>query len=139
MLMTKELLGTPIPDDVVDELQPKVLGVDVIKVAMERVLTRDRTITERQPSMSLVSVWEAQSLRDKLAIMFRRVFLSRQSIAALYPVSPDSRKVYLWYPVRLKHLLVRHGQTVWRLLRGENEVVVPLQKEHSLMSWMESD
>jgi len=42
----------------------------------------------------------------------------------MYPAPANSWRIYLYYPVRLKDMLVmlvRHGSTLWRLARGDTK------------------
>jgi hypothetical protein len=76
---------------------------------------------------------------DKLAIIFKRIFLSRQVMAMKYRVHPNSLRIFLYYPVRLKGLLQRHGRLVWQLIRHNAQVhsrTEGLDEADALRNWL---
>ncbi|WP_141698997.1 hypothetical protein [Candidatus Marithrix sp. Canyon 246] len=78
--------------------------------------------------MSLATLWMSnKSLREKLSIIINRTFLSPKSLAILYNLPTNSWRVYLYYPVRLKYLLVRYtgiilGKNMQTLTAQNNKI-----------------
>lgn len=57
----------------------------------------------------------------------------------MYPAPPDSVRVYLYYAVRVKDLLQRHGRQAWRLLKGDSGMQARATRENetsALRAWL---
>lgn len=52
-------------------------------------------------------IGRAEGFSAKLRVLFGKVFLPKARIAASYPVTVDSWRIYLWYPVKWHHLLMK--------------------------------
>jgi hypothetical protein len=50
----------------------------------------------------------------------------------MYPAPSDSIRIYFYYPVRIKDLLLRHGRQVWRLLKGDEEMQDLAKRENDI-------
>jgi len=62
--------------------------------------------------LSSVRLWDEEGAAAKMVRFWRRLFVSRQMLATIYSVPPDSWRIFLYYPVRIKDLLVRHRGVV---------------------------
>ena len=62
-------------------------------------------------------------------------------MAEMYRASPDSKRIYLYYPLRWRDLLRHHGRSAWRLL-WRDDVMMDLaeRKNHktALREWLAS-
>ena len=50
-------------------------------------------------------------------ILRQRIFLPREELARMYSISPNWPRIYFYYLIRLKDLLVWHSHTLWQLSR----------------------
>ena len=71
-------------------------------------------------------------------LILKNVFLSKEYIAYNYSVPQDSLRVYLYYTVALKDILLRYGGSAWRLLRRDEEMVARAKRENEIRAWLES-
>ena len=62
-------------------------------------------------------------------------------MAEMYRASPDSKRIYLYYPVRWRDLLRRHGRSAWRFLRRDDVMMDLAERENqktALSDWLAS-
>jgi hypothetical protein len=127
------VLGTGVPDDVLERLVPGGLDQRILETARQFVLAQ----TDYRQWMPLSDALGAKSLGDKVKLPWKRVFLSRDEMAAIYPASRDSRHLYFYYALRLRDAIrsfgahtLRRGLPVIRS-RGQDRNV-------SLVNWLRS-
>ena len=137
--LVRELLGASVPDEVLGTLNPGDLNSQVVAGAMEQIFA-DR---DDPPPLSpnIARLWEAKRLQDKTSLFLKSIFPSSEIMARTYSIPPDSPRIWLYYPVRLKDLVLRHGRTAWRLLRRDAETVALTERENrgiALKDWMAS-
>ncbi len=121
LYLTRELLEAAVSDDMLNALEPKDLDPGLLTWAKEQIFADQGNILPMPPN--LARMWVANRLQDKVAAFLKSAFPSRQVMARLYSVSPFSKRIYLYYPIRLKDLLLRYGRTAWRLLRRDEKVI----------------
>jgi hypothetical protein len=134
-----ELLAAAVPEGLLQALRPDALDPHLVAWA------REQTVTGPGPDLpqlhNLARVGQAAGLRDQVATFLRIVFPSPGALAAIYGLPPASRRVFLYYPVRLWDLVHKYGHVTWRLLRGEGEAVAAAGQEgraNALWEWLTS-
>jgi len=117
--LAQELLEVTVPADWLASLQP--VGFDERHLTLVRrqiLATRvDGNIAQTTPAVA--RLWGTKGLRGRIAMLGDKLLPSRDTIALMYLVPANSWRVYLYYPVRWKDVLARHGATLWRLVRGD--------------------
>jgi hypothetical protein len=139
LVLVRDLFGTDMPDSVLNALKPDG------PVSMPAVWAKEQIFCDRDlaPPMrtNLVRVWKTRRIRDKATLILKSLFPSLRFMAGRYPVSPNSKRIYLYYPVRLKHLFRRWGGAAWRLLVREKKTMSVLEREdrgNALEQWLRS-
>jgi hypothetical protein len=121
--LAKKLLGAPIPENWLDSLKSQESDQRYLILAENRLFASvEKADQTSQAARHTMQVWSAKSMRDKLAILFSRIFLSRQVMAMKYHVHPNSLLIYLYYPVALKSMLQKNGRLGWHLIRHDAQV-----------------
>jgi hypothetical protein len=139
LYFARELLGTTVPKEVLHSLEPEDLDTELMTWVRAQILT-DRA--SNPPIYNLARVWSAKRLQDKARILLKSIFPSPEVMATMYPVPPNSKRIYLFYPARLKDLLFRYGWIIWRLLRQEEKAIALAEQEDqqfALRDWMASN
>jgi hypothetical protein len=137
--LARELLGAAVPDAALNALEPNDLDPGLVPWAKEQIFTNKGNALPLTPN--LVRIWEARRFQDKVATFLKFALPSPQAMATMYPASPFSKRIYLYYPVRLKDLLLRYGRTTWRLLRHDEEMIALAEQEargNALVDWLAS-
>jgi hypothetical protein len=126
LYLAHELLGAEVPNAMLEahkQNQPP-----------QTVLEDIRSLVFRQSGEvdAIERLLRLMSSIGKVRFVLKRIFLSRKELAEKYSLSAESPLTCLHYPVRLKDLLVKHGQTVRRLFRRDNAAL----RQRHLLDWM---
>ena len=133
--LARDLVGAAVPDGVLRSLQPDGFDEGILADAREQLFA-DRQVTG-SPSPDFARMWGSQGLGDKARTLLRSLFPPARIMSAMYPPPPDSPRLYLYYGVRFKDLLVRYLGVLWRLVRGDEEVVSLIERRNALREWLE--
>jgi len=137
--LVRELLEAAVPGDVWNALEPNDLDPRLVIWIREQIFTGRGNTLPLSPN--LARIWGANRLRDKVTTLLKFAFPSPEVMATKYPASPFSKRIYLYYPIRLKDLLLRHGRVAWRLLRRDEEIATLTERENerfALTDWLAS-
>jgi hypothetical protein len=140
--LARELLRSAVPDEFLDKIRPQDFDRKMITWAREQIF--NYKIAPQAVSPKLIKLWGSQRLKDKASLLLeallilKNVFLSKEYIAYNYFVPPNSLRVYLYYVVSLKDVLLRYGGSAWRLLRRDEEMVTLAKRENAIRNWLES-
>ena len=137
LYLADELLETPVPDSVMDALKPQ--NFDGSMAALAKRMMFDDQATSSQLSLIFSRLLRYSRFRDKAKYFLTRVFPPREAIASMYPAHPRSMKIYLYYPVHLKDLLLRNRRTAWKLLFRDKKMMASAQKENTLRDWITAE
>ncbi len=121
LLLAKELLAAEVPEDSLANIRPNGLHPGVLEGAKDYLFV-GRSDT---PSLSanVAVLRRSGRLSDNINVFMRGLFPSPKDMAQRYSISPGSLKVYYYYLKRLRELLVRNGNDIWKLLRRDPETV----------------
>lgn len=137
--LARQLVAAPVPDDLLSTLVPHDLDASVVRWATEQIFAEGRAALPSSPN--LTRIWTASGLRGKMAAFLKFTFPSPQLMATMYPASPSSRRIYLYYPVRLRDVLLRYSRTAWQLVRRDKDTTAFAEREdrgNALQNWLAS-
>ena len=135
--LARELLGASVPDDLMNAIQPGDFDERFMLLARERIFGYgQRNSDGLSLSRNIAELWGSKRLLHKATLFLSRAFPAPQEMARRYPAPSDSMRIYFYYPVRIKDLLLRHGRQAWRLLRS-NEGMRSLAKQKNDMTPLE--
>jgi hypothetical protein len=132
--LARSLLAAEVPDDVLERLVPGGVDRQILETARESVLAR----TGYGQGIPFFDRRGAKSRSDKARLVWKRAFLSRGELAAIYPASRDSRSLWLYHALRFRDAIRAFGfHTLKRGLpvirnRGQDRSV-------SLANWLKSE
>lgn len=119
--LARELSGASVPDDLMKAIKPGDFDERFIVLAKERIFAYGHWDSDGLSlSRNIAQIWRSKRLLNKATLLLRRGFPSLKEMARMYPAPSDSIRIYFYYPVRIKDLLLRYGRQVWRLF-GWNE------------------
>jgi hypothetical protein len=114
--LVQELLGVDIPAAAMGSMKPEHFPPAILAWAGRRILT----IEDRGSlSPAVGKLWTSRRLKAKLGVLLESICPPRIEIARTYGIPPDSKSIYLWYPLRWVGLLVRYGPHAWGVWRGD--------------------
>ncbi len=128
LLLTKKLFGAAVPDEVLQGLEPNDFDTRFVAWAEGRIFSQVDNIVG-PPSDNWGRLWASKRLLDKASVLLKTCFAPPQIMAEMYSVPPGSKRIYLYYPVRLKDLLRRHARRAWLLLRRDDETKAWVERE----------
>jgi hypothetical protein len=116
--LAQELLEVAVPADWLASLRPDNFDERYLVLARQQILATCMDAGMAQTAQ-VARLWGPKGLGGKIGIIRDSLLPSRESMAIMYPAPVNSWRIYLYYPVRIKDVLVRHGATLWRLARGD--------------------
>ncbi|MCI5129143.1 MAG: hypothetical protein D3907_11730, partial [Candidatus Electrothrix sp. AUS3] len=130
LYLAKSLLGAEVPDTLLNKLEPEQEIQQSLAEAEQFLFNPsvDRKLSANHQARKLFGSNALQTA----AFFLQRIFLPHETMAKLYDLPVHSPYIPLYYPVRLKDLLVRHTRTVWRIWRKDKATVQQFQ----LVDWL---
>lgn len=122
--LAAQILGTPVPEAVLQSLPREKEDEDVIEIGRRYIL---------MPGQELPPVYvklaRSRSLRERAVLLLRHVFLPRSAMERIYGL--QSRKRFMWpyYAHRIAHLLVRRGRLSLHALLRMETMKAPIDRE----------
>lgn len=118
--LARELLGTPISAGWLDSLRPAKFQEPYLNAVRDEYTSgSDGAGHDLLLSHPLAQLWSSPSIRRRILVFLKGLFVSRNTMSRLYPVPENSIRIYLYYPVRIKDVLMRYGNDWWQLMRGD--------------------
>lgn len=139
--LAQELLEVAVPADWLASLEPAGFDERYLVLARQQILAT-RVDGGMAQNAQAARLWGPKGLGNKIAIIRDSLLPSRESMAIMYPAPVNSWRIYLYYPVRIKDVLVRHGATLWRLARGDPKTRVATERTNqvtALRDWLMSE
>ncbi len=136
--LARDLLQAHIPSQVLEGLISEDFDERYILWAQQRIFLAVDDASGPW-SDNLGQFWGSRRIPSKVLALLQGLFPPRQRLAQMYSVPPESRRIYLYYPVRLIGLLLRLPYTLWRLRRRDVEEVAWMEREAgriALMKWL---
>ena len=126
--------GAAVPAEVLTALEPADLSAEMIEQAERRLF--DVGAETAAMTANTINFFKPGRLGDRAAVLWRRLFPSREEMAYMYPIPPGSWVLYGYYLVRVRDLMRRHGAAAWRLLRGDRELAETVRQRDALREWL---
>ncbi|QQS54718.1 MAG: nucleotidyltransferase family protein [Candidatus Competibacteraceae bacterium] len=127
-------IGAAVPAEVLTALEPADLSAGVIE-QVERRLFDAGTETVAMTA-NTINFFKPGRLADRAAVLWRRLFPSREEMTYMYPIPPGSWVLYGYYLVRVRDLMRRHGSVARRLWRGDRELAETVRQRDALREWL---
>lgn len=120
LYLAHKLLGAAVPDEVLHSLKPGDFDMRFVCWAEGRIFAPADGAA--RPEFDNWGRWgKARGLGGKVSVLLRACFPPERYLAERYLVSPNSLRIYLYYPLYLMCLVLEHARRAWRLLCGDGE------------------
>lgn len=141
LLLASRLLGAEVPGRILDGLRPAGFDESLYEAGKRAMLSRGRQADEAPPAHpNLVLFFGRKGIRAKAGILIRKFFPSRETIAALYPVSGRSLRLPYFYLKWMATLFRRNADSAWSMFRESGKRRAPAAGSGAdlapLMSWL---
>jgi hypothetical protein len=137
--LSREWLGAAVPDTVIRALLPADFDAGTEGAVVNSVFGSGEVPWNERPSTSFAQMWAGARLRDRLALLRRKLAVDKPTLARQFGVSPSSPWIYLYYPVRLSGLIRRYTPVVGRLVRGDTQEADRLRSADAVKRWLSHD
>lgn len=134
--LARDHLGVPVPDPALAALGGDALEPGMIAQALAQLLAVTSLPEGLATAPNLLALSAAASLREKMALLWRRIFLPRAELALLYGVPAHSPRLPLYYARRLRDLLRRYAAGAWALSAGDPAVAEAAARHVRLRRWI---
>ncbi len=131
--MAREMLGAAVTGEQLKELRPEQFEEEKYNFARKQMLGTGVNNDEVIISQPAARLWGLKGVKGKIALILNRIFLPREAMSLMYPAPADSWRIYLYYPVRIKDILVRHGKGIWQLICGNAKTYNEAEKVREVM------
>lgn len=135
--LTVKLLGAPVPQDVLNRLEPEKVESWVLPNARSIVLNAREKAALMTPD--LADFASEKGFLNRIKLIMSRIFLPKLILARLYGVPPSSVLIYGCYFRRLKELIQQYGFSIRNILKNESDVVSSVEDQQGiakLRTWM---
>jgi hypothetical protein len=137
LLLARNLLRVEIPDAAIEALGVAGLSGKLFSEARETVLLNARgKRSQGEPNPNLLFFLGRRRWWDRLALIRTRLFPSRQTVAAMYPVAADSPRIWFYYPRYSWNIISRNLPGLKTILRRKARRPVDRDAAAELMDWM---
>ena len=129
--LTDDLLGCPLPLVGWQALQPADFDERLLQAC------RGRIFGGQSVEGGLVVVWSQEGPLNRLKAALRRVFIPRQLLARKYHLSPDSKRIFFYYPVRFFDLLAKYTGSLFELQKTGGQKAQTMSLDAELFKFLE--
>jgi hypothetical protein len=131
--LARDLLAAQAPEATLMALRPET-SEQALHWAIERIFSTEPSLAnpETRPalkSLNLAQFWQARRLADKVHILLTSLFPPPGILAQRYPISPASRKIYLYYALNVRDMVVEHLPVVLRLWQHDAHTVAQAEEK----------
>lgn len=134
--LAREHLDAAVPADVLAALGAQTLDPDRLADALEQLGTFAATPQELQFAPNLRALGSHIGLRAKIALLWKRIFVSRAEIGRIYGIPEASARGYIYYAARLRDLVRRYASSA-RELKSSAALLAEIAERHArLAKWI---
>ncbi len=138
--LAKELLNAPVSENWLNTLQPDDFDPGYLALAQEYLFAYIEETSYALPQMSqFVRIWMTRNLVRRMVMFWQGVFLPPKVLAMRYSTSPNSWRILLYYPIRIRDLWRKHSRVSWDLTRGNQQMLSWAQQQdqiNKLQEWL---
>lgn len=132
--LAKESVGAKISDAILLAMRPSDFNNKLTEWAKEQIFTRNTELGDSSAmSPRLAQFMGSPSLIEKIRLLFRLAFPSREDMARTSGVPLHSTRLILSYPRHWKDILFLRGGVVWRLFIRDKETIEKAEMYQKLM------
>ncbi len=132
--LARELAGADVPPDILERLRPADVTEGILETAHAQILAYNGFSVPVH--ISLAKLLESRRLRDRIRIVWQRIFLPRAVLATLYSVPADSARIYGCYPRRVIDILCRHGHTLRKFRAQDAPLRSLVERTNRIAVWL---
>lgn len=136
LCLLRSLLGTEIPQAVMQQLEPQLPDLGVLEEAQRQMVLLD---SEAPLTPDLAALSQTSGLVSRLKLVWSRIFLPRRVLARIYNVNPASPRILWCYARRFGELFKAYSGSALRLAHRDQVILAGANLELESMrlkEWM---
>lgn len=141
LYLARDWLGAQVPSPVLDRFKPDDFNLELV-ANTKKIISID-AIHWVVYENNFGALWMPNKpYLEKLSIFLKKIFPPLKSLANIYKIPENSLRLYFYYPVHLKCILVKYSGMVWRMLRGDKKTRALMAQNRQvtmLKDWMKSN
>ena len=137
--LSAQLLEAAVTEEQLAALRPAQFEEEKYSLVLKQILDERAVDKSSKISPSVAKLWTFIGVKGKFKLILKSIFLSRRIMSAKYHIPVNSPLIYLYYPVRLKDVLLRNGKVIWQLVFGNKKTRVLAEKVNEvslLREWL---
>ena len=132
--MSRTLLGADVPGQVLANMEPTGTNPSITEIGELQLFT-PKAIAASVP-LQMAGMVSQKNAAANLKNLGAGIFLTRENMADRYALQPGSKKIYLYYLIRLTQLTLRHSIRLLRIYTGDKTLSGVASRKNSLEQWM---
>jgi len=132
------ILNVYIPKAVLKNLLPRDTQHHILALAINQLKTYAHIEEKIDVTPDLVNLYSRKNLFVKIKLTLNRVFIPKRIMARAYNLSPSSIKIYFYYFIRFKELLIHYAPTILKISQKDEEALATVKSEQikgELIDW----
>ncbi len=125
LLLTRRMLGAPIPNELLRDLEPANFDSRIVGVVQDYLLA----MPALDLPLALQNARRTERTRDRILTLLRSVFPSPEKIREIYYLPKASTKAYLYYLIRPLDIMQRKGKTILHLALRTKQATQSLRRD----------
>lgn len=134
--LARDHLGAAVPVDALDAIGGDTLDPDLLDDALEQLATFVGFSFELRFAPNLMAFTGATSAREKIATLWKRIFVPRAELGLIYGVSEHSACINLYYAVRLRDLVRSYAASARELIVSGPQLAATAARNERLAKWI---
>ena len=129
-------VAAAVPEEVLIAIGVDTLAAEPLADALEQLASFAEISCDLQFAPNLTALQSTIGWRTKIAVLWKRIFVPRAELAAIYGVSEHSAGIRLYYAVRIRDLVRRYAGSARDLSRSGPQLAANTARNARLERWI---
>jgi len=134
--LARDHLGAAVPADVLAAMAGDMLDPELLDDALEQLATFVEFSPELRFAPTLMALTSSTSVGEKIATLWKRIFVPRAELGLIYGVPEHSARINLYYAVRLRDLVRRYAASARELNASGPQLAATTARSARLARWI---
>jgi len=134
--LARDHLGAAVPADVLAAMAGDTLDPELLDDALEQLATFVEFSPELRFAPTLMALTSSTSVGEKIATLWKRIFVPRAELGLIYGVPEHSARINLYYAVRLRDLVRRYAASARELNASGPQLAATTARSARLARWI---
>ncbi len=137
--LARDHVGAQVPEETLAAIGDDALEPEMLADALEQLASFAEISCDLQFAPNLTALQSMTGWRAKIAMLWKRIFVPRADLAAIYGVPERSARTSLYYAVRLRDLVRRYAASARDLKLSGPQLKANTARNARLARWLNED